>query len=61
MPKKKPPEERYSPKRFEINEKDIVDGEYEDMGPREKQLLFVTQRRRNPYGTYQSPTSTSSR
>jgi hypothetical protein len=31
MPKKKPPEERYSPKRFEINEKDIVDGEYEDI------------------------------
>jgi hypothetical protein len=33
MPKKPPPEKRYSPERFEINEKDIVDGEYKDLKP----------------------------
>jgi hypothetical protein len=33
MPKKAPPEKRYSPEWHEINEKDIVDGEYKDIEP----------------------------
>jgi hypothetical protein len=36
MPKKAPPEKRYSPLRFEINEKDIIDGEYKDIGPQKQ-------------------------
>lgn len=39
MPKKAPPEKRYSTERFEINEKNIVDGEYKDIEPRKSDSL----------------------
>jgi hypothetical protein len=39
MPKKAPPEKRYSSNRFEINEKDIVEGEYKDIEPRKSDSL----------------------